>query len=204
MLPLLLEEPAAERTELVPLTVEQYHRMIAAGILEEGEPIELLDGLLVAKDRGPGMTVHPLHSMMINKLLLLAHRFQRLGCHLRSQSPVTIVPRNEPEPDASIVRGRPEDYIDRHPEPADTSCVIEVADSSLARDRTTKQRIYAGAGVPQYCLINLASRRIEIYEDPDREHGTYRLRRELSGSDAVALLLPDGGRLEVAGAELLP
>ncbi len=204
MLPLLLEEPAAERTELVPLTVDQYHRMIAAGILEEGEPIELLDGLLVAKDRGPGMTVHPLHSLIVNKLVRLARALEDLGCHLRTQSPVTILPRNEPEPDGSIVRGRPEDYIDRHPTPADTSCVIEVADSSLARDRTTKQRIYAGAGIPQYCLINLAVRRIELHEDPDRERGVYRDRRELTKSDAVGLLLPDGGRFEVAGADLLP
>jgi len=103
MLPLLLEERPAACGELVPLTVEQYHRMISAGILEEGEPIELLDGMLVTKDRGPGITVHPLHSLVVTKLLLLATRLTALGCHLRSQTALTIRPRHEPEPDAAIM-----------------------------------------------------------------------------------------------------
>ena len=204
MLPLLLEERPAARTELVPLTVEQYHRMIAAAILEEGDPIELLDGMLVTKDRGPGTTVHPLHSAVVTKLLLLATRLTAFGCHLRSQTALTIRPRHEPEPDAAIIRGRPGDYAQRHPEPADVSCVVEVADSSLERDRTTKLRIYATAGIPQYCLIDLRDRRIELYEDPDRERGAYGDRRELAPEATVDLLLPDGRRFEVAAADLLP
>jgi Uma2 family endonuclease len=204
MLPLLLEERPAARTELVPLTVEQYHRMISAGILEEGEPIELLDGMLVAKDRGPGMTVHPLHSLVVTKLLLLATRLMAFGCHLRSQTALTIRPRHEPEPDAAIIRGRPGDYAQRHPEPADVSCVIEVADSSLERDRTTKLRIYATAGIPQYCLIDLRERRIVLHEQPEPERGTYREVRELAAGATVDLLLPGGQRFEVATVELLP
>jgi Uma2 family endonuclease len=84
------------------------------------------------------------------------------------------------------------------------SSAVEVADSSLERDRTTKLRIYASAGIPQYCLIDLRDRRIELYEDPDRERGVYRERRELAGSDTLGLLLPGGDRLEVAGSDLLP
>lgn len=204
MRPQLLEEPAAARTELVPLTVEQYHRMIAAGILEEGEPIELLDGMLVVKDRGPGMTVNPLHRLVVTKLMRLVNAIEALGCHLEVQAPLTIVPRHEPEPDAMIVRGNPDDFATRHPEPADTSCVVEVADSSLDRDRTTKLRIYATAGIPQYCLIDLRERRVAVHEDPDRERGVYRDRRELAPEATVDLLLPDGRRFEVAAADLLP
>ncbi len=204
MLPQLLEEPAAARIELVPLTVEQYHRMLAAGILEEGEPIELLDGMLVVKDRGPGMTVNPLHSLVVSKILLLAAKLLPLGCHLRSQVAVTIPPRHEPEPDGFIVRGRPEEYLAHHPGPADVSCAVEVADTSLARDRTTKLRIYATAGIPQYVVINLPDRRVELYEDPDRERGVYRDRRELTAEATLPLLLPDGRRFEVAAADLLP
>lgn len=204
MLPELLEEPAAARIQLVPLTVEQYHQMLAAGILEEGAPIELLDGMLVAKDRGPGMTVNPLHSLVVSKLQRLVAALEAVGCHLRVQNPVTIVPRHEPEPDALIVRGRLEDYASHHPEPADVSCAVEVADSSLARDRTTKLRIYATAGIPQYCVINLPDRRIEVHEDPDGERGVYRDRRELTAEATLALLLPNGRRFEVAAADLLP
>lgn len=204
MLPQLLEEPAAACIELVPLTVEQYHQMLAAGILEEGAPIELLDGLLVAKDRGPGMTVHPLHSFVVSQLVRRSAAIDKLGCHLRIQSAVTIPPRHEPEPDALIVRGQPRDYLQRHPGPEDVSSAVEVADSSLARDRTTKLRIYATAGIPQYVVINIPDRRLEVYEEPDRERGGYRDRRELAVEATLALLLPDGRRFEVAASDLLP
>lgn len=204
MVPLLLDESPAVRTALVPLTVEQYHRMIAAGILEEGEPIELLDGLLVAKDRGPGMTVHPLHSFVVSQLVRLATAIEGFGCHLRIQNALTIAPRHEPEPDAAIIRGEPRDYLQRHPEPTDASCVVEVAESSLERDRTTKLRIYAAAAIPQYCLIDLRTRGIVVHENPDPERGTYRDRVELTRDSTLGFLLPDGRRFEVKAADLLP
>jgi hypothetical protein len=203
MLPQLLEEAPAASTELIPLTVEQYHRMIETGILAEGEPIELLDGLLVHKDRGPAMTVNPLHALVVSRLARLVAPLEALGCYLRLQGPLTIAPRHEPEPDALIARGRPEDYARRHPEPADVSAVVEVADSSLERDRTTKQRIYATAAIPQYCLVNLESGQIEVYEDPDPDRGRYRVRRDLAPGDTLTLLLPDGGRSEVAVAAVV-
>ena len=68
------------------------------------------------------------------------------GYHLHSQLPVTLGATQEPEPDLAIVRGRPEDYVDHHPQAADIVAIMEVADSSLAYDRTTKLAIYAGAG----------------------------------------------------------
>jgi len=116
----------------------------------------------------------------------------------------TIPPRHEPEPDAAIVRGRPGDYARRHPGPADVSCVVEIADTSLERDRTVKRRIYAGAGIRQYALIDVAGGRVELYEEPDAASASYRTRTELRGDDPVPLLLPDGGRHEVRAKEILP
>ena len=86
-----------------------------------------------------------------------------LGCHLRIQDPITIHPSHEPEPDAAIVRGRPRDYADHHPEPGDVVSLIEISESSLEHDRTTKLRIYAAAGIPQYIILNLVDRRVEVY-----------------------------------------
>jgi hypothetical protein len=177
--------------------------MIEAGILEEGAPIELLDGLLVHKDRGAALTVLPRHRLVVTKLLRLAGRIEALGCHLELQSPLTIAGHHEPEPDALIVAGRPKDYAHRHPEPADVGAVVEVADSSLERDRTTKMLIYARAGIAQYCLVNLTTGRIEVYEDPDSEQGRYRTRRDLAPADSVALRLPGGGSLEVPVDQIL-
>jgi len=200
-----LEAALPATAEIVPLTVAQYHRMIEAGILAAGEPIELLDGLLVHKDRGPGMTVNPIHASVLDQLTtLLAPVLTKLSVYLRVQNPITIPPRHEPEPDAAIVRGRPGDYARKHPGPADVSCVIEIADTSLERDRTVKRRIYAGAGIRQYVLIDIAGRRVELYEEPDAASEGYRNRAALRGDDPVPFLLPDGGRHEVRAQEILP
>ena len=190
--------------ELAILTVDQYHRMLETGILADGEPVELLDGLLVVKDRGPAMTLSPQHRFTVSLLMRLAPRIEASGAHLELQSPITFAPKNEPEPDGMIVRGRLEDYAERHPGPEDVSCVIEVAESSLKRDRTTKQRIYATAGIPQYLILNLVDRQIEIREDPLASAGRYRTAHVVGKDERVALNLPDGRVVEVAGEELLP
>ncbi len=201
---LLLEEVEDRPAEIVPLTVEQYHRMLETGILAEGEPIELLDGLLVPKDRGEAMTINPLHSLVVSLLLELAPRLEPFGCHLKTQSPITIEPEHEPEPDGLIVRGNPRDYVDRHPGPADVSCLIEVADSSLERDRTTKQRIFAKAGIGQYLILNLAESQVEVYEEPRITEGRYGSVRVLPKGETVSVRIPDGRRLKIEVTQLLP
>ena len=204
MAALPLPKPTFRPDELAPLTVDQYHRMIDEGILDEGEPVELLDGLLVQKDRGGKMTVSPRHRLVVTRLLRLASEIEKHGAHLQIQNPVTIRPRNEPEPDAAIVAGQPSDYSDRHPGPGDVSCVIEVAETSLERDRTLKLSIYAGAGIAQYVLVNLVEGVVEVYEGPDRQTGTYRMVQRRDQGTSVALLLPDGSRVEVSVEGLVP
>ena len=201
---LLLEEVEDHPAEIVPLTVEQYHRMLETGILADGEPIELLDGMLVPKDRGEGMTINPLHRFVVSQLMKHASRFEVLNCHLQLQSPITIKPEHEPEPDGLIVRGQPQDYLEHHPGPEDVSCLIEVSDSSLERDRTTKQRIFAKAGVGQYVILNLTDSQAEIYENPQVAEGRYGSVRILRKGDSFAIQIPDGGSLEVEVAGLLP
>ena len=200
-----LLSPSPENGEIVPLTVEQYHGMIAAGILAEGEPIELLDGLLVRRSRGEGMTTHPQHALAVSKLtMLLVAAVGGFRCHVRVQSPLTLPPRDEPEPDLAIIAGLPVDFADRHPGPAAVTCVIEVAGTSLERDRTVKQRIYATAGIPQYIIVNLLQSRVEVFEKPDSARGRYRWSAELAGDKESALLLPENRRLTVAIADCLP
>jgi Uma2 family endonuclease len=201
----LLKSTSHHEREIIPLTVEQYHGMIEAGILAEGEPIELLDGLLIRRSRGEGMTTSPLHSLGVSKLtLLLTAALGAFRCHVRIQNPVTLPPRDEPEPDLAIVRGLPADFALRHPGPADVTCVIEVAGSSLDRDRTVKQRIYAAAGIPQYVIVNLVDSRLEVFERPDTVKGRYRRRTELAGDAEISLLLPEKRRLVVTASDCLP
>jgi hypothetical protein len=190
----------------VLLTVDQYHLMIESGILTEGEPIELLDGFLVRKDRSAAgkdpMTVGPDHSLTVKKLARLDRKLNRFGCHIQTQQPVTIPDHDEPEPDGAIVVGRPEDYAGRNPGPGDVTCVIEVSDSSLRVDRTTKLRVYADAGIPQYVIINLVDRVIEVYSRP--MSGRYADTTTLFPGKRVELLTASKARLVVSVTSLLP
>src|SRR2546421_11459684 len=99
---------------LVGLTVEQYHLMIDRGILEEGAPIELLDGILVRKDRAKAgedpMTVGLEHIWAVENLGEELSAAKSLGCYVRIQQPITLPPDGEPEPDGAIGRGATDEY----------------------------------------------------------------------------------------------
>jgi Uma2 family endonuclease len=204
----LLHELNGDWESVVGLTVEQYHQMIEHGILESGAPIELLDGLLICKDRAkagePRRRVGNEHRWAVENLkrMLLAG-VERQGYHLESQQAITLAPDGEPEPDGAIVRGTIDDYLQAKPSGADVSCVVEVADSSLARDRGMKQRIYADAGIPQYVIINLVEKVVEVYEGPAVGTGKYQPARRLRGGDVVSFRVGEA-QVEVAASKLLP
>ncbi len=205
-------DETAGRVRLAPLTVEQYEAMIAQGILAEGEPLELIDGLLVPKDRaaagGDPMTVGPEHQLAVKKLTRLAPRFEALGCHLSIQGPVRLPPKDEPEPDAAVVAGAAEDYARRHPGPTEVWSLIEVSDSSIERDRTTKLRVYAAAGIRQYVIVNLVDRRVELHEEPIPAEGRFGRGPALrAGDDEVSVAAGPAGSgkvVSVRAADLLP
>jgi hypothetical protein len=205
----LLEQIAVgEAPPFMPIKVEQYHQMIRLGILPEGAPVELIDGLLVWKDRsaqgGAPVSHDPRHALTIKRLQRLEHRLEPFDCHLQLQLPVTLSDTSEPEPDAAIVQGPAERYADHHPTPADVIAAIEVAHSSLRFDRTTKQRKYALAAIGQYWIVNLAENQIEVYQEPLVAEGRY-LRRDDSRPDqTLTLALGSKGTLEIAVSDILP
>lgn len=189
----LLQQIAADLgPHLVPLTVEQYHRMIEAQILHDGAPIELIDGLLVHKDRsgtgGDPMTHHLRHPLVITRLLQLLTPFAaKLGHHLRIQFPLELSNVNAPEPDLALIIGPPDRYRQRHPGPGDVHLVVEVSDSSLGFDRTTKQRLYAVAGIPEYWIINFRADVIEVHRQPDANLSRYLQREEFQIGQSLSL-----------------
>ena len=205
---LIFRELQGDRTGLVPLSVEQYHRMIAENILPEDPAVELLDGQLFRKDRShrgaDPITIGHHHQWAIDNLASLLSDLKAQGCYLRTQAPITIEPDSEPEPDLAIVRGLPNDYRDRHPGPADVLCVIEVADSSLSRDRSTKRRIYADAGIARYLLINLVDGVVEDHREPIRGEARYAQTVVLTKSQLVSVSLNQGSSIELSVEKLLP
>lgn len=189
--------PAAMPPEPVcRLTVSQYHEMMAAGILADGDPLELLEGWLV-----PTMVKNPPHATARHFVTKALEQIAPSGWHVRSQEPITLED-SEPEPDAAIVRGGPEQYERCHPGPRDVALVVEVADASLSRDRSTKKRVYARAGIPVYWIVNLPERRIEVYADPTGpgEHPDYRRHDDYAAPAEVPVVIEgrQAGRVPVA------
>lgn len=204
--PNVIGEATAGRLELLPLSVEQYDRMIEEGILPEDTGVELLDGVLVRKDRGDAggdpMTVGEAHAYVVKQLAYLGLRLDPARVHLQTQQPIVIPGAGEPEPDAAIVV-RPITAIGKPPA-ADVSSVIEVAGTSLERDRTTKLRHYARGGIPQYVILNLQDRTAEEYLEPNHTAGTYLRKTVHSVGTLLRLRLVGNEGLELRVGELFP
>jgi Uma2 family endonuclease len=149
-------------TEIRPLTIDDYHRMIATGIISEGERIELISGQIF--NMAAKGTRHTVSTTRLMRELLLSIEQRAI---VRCQDPITLPNNSEPEPDIVIARLRTDEYLDSHPAPADIILVIEVADSTLNFDRNTKLAIYAAAGISEYWIVNLVDDRLEIYRQPE-------------------------------------
>lgn len=145
---------------LHPITVEQYHRMQDNGAIRKEDRCELIRGFLVEKPK-----IKPPHASAIRRLTRALLALLGEQAVVQFQLPITLSD-SEPEPDAVIATGVDEDYDTRHPGPEDILFLIEVSDSSLNFDRTVKLPLYAEAGVPQYWIINVAEKSIEVYAHP--------------------------------------
>jgi len=173
-------EPMTSRLELDrrPITVADYHRMIEAGILDEDEHVELVEGVIVTV--GPQ---GPRHAVVIQRLTALLIR--QLGSQhaVRPQLPLTLGEASEPEPDLAVVDVAEAASTERHPGHA--LLVIEVADASLRKDRLVKASLYAAFGISEYWIVNLTGRRIEVHRDPDAAGRRYRTILEFSGDQEL-------------------
>jgi Uma2 family endonuclease len=188
--------PPAE--PLWPLTVDQFHEMIRTGILGEDDPVELLDGYLVQT-----MPKNPLHSYLTEALREVLAPMLPEGFFAQSQEPVTL-PTSEPEPDVTAVRGKRIQFIKRHPAANDIALLVEVSDKSLRRDRDSKKRIYARAGINPYRIVNLVDRQIEVYSQPSVDSGDYVERTVYAATDAVPVVIDGVTVGTIRLADLLP
>ncbi|MEP0840069.1 Uma2 family endonuclease [Coleofasciculus sp. FACHB-64] len=199
---------AAVPTEPVwRLSVEQYHQMIRLGILSDDDPVELLDGWLVYK-----MPKNPPHRATTKLTLNALEAVIPEGWYVDTQEPITLAD-SEPEPDVVVVRGSTRDYLDRHPGASDIALIIEVADSTLEREcpgdtlreRTSKQRLYARAGIPIYWIINLPEKQIEVYTDPVvTSESIYQHRQDYQLSDEVPVAIAGQIVSRLSVLDLLP
>jgi len=142
-------------------TRAEYHRMGEVGILTSRDRVELIRGEIIQMS-----PIGRRHYAFVNNLnqLLIARLAGR--AILAVQGPIVLTDDTEPEPDLAVIRRRTPPYKDREAHAEDAFLLIEVAESSLAFDRTTKLRLYAAAGIPEYWVVDCVAESIEVHRVP--------------------------------------
>jgi len=160
-------------------SVEEYYRMVRAGILKEDDRVELVDGEII--EMAP---MGPRHAFCVDRFnQRLVEALGSLAV-VRVQGPISLGPHSEPQPDLALSRPPLTRYTESHPGPDDLFLVIEVADTSVEDDRARKIPLYARAGIREAWLVNLPAETIELYRSPTREG--YRDTRALGRGQALA------------------
>ena len=169
------------------ITLHDYHEMIREGRFEPREEhhVELIYGEII-----PMSPVGPPHCEYLNRVLdSLYRKVPKKRASVRVQQPIEL-PALESEPEPDLVLVRPGSYLGRHPLPDEVLLLIEVSDTSLARDRGLKADLYASAGIADYRIVNVLDQCIEVRRDP--HDGNYRsIETFRSGQEARPLALPD-------------
>jgi Uma2 family endonuclease len=161
-------------------TRQEYHRMGEVGILKPTDRVELIRGEIV--EMSPIGRRHVAFVDNLNQLLVVRLAGRAI---VSVQNPVALSDDTEPQPDLKVLRRRPVPYKEREAWGDDVLLVIEVAETSLAYDRSTKLRLYAEAGIPEYWVVDCAAESIEIHRTP--EGGRYRDVSRVSGVATVTL-----------------
>src|SRR5262245_40726415 len=201
---MLCDEASLERSRRRPMAVdvdtarrlftrEEYHRMAEVGILKPTDRVELIRGEII--EMSPPGRRHRAFVDNLNQLLVV--RLAGRGI-VSVQNPVVLSDDTEPQPDLAIIRRRPVPYKEREAYAEDVLLLIEVAETSLSYDRTTKLRLYAEAGIPEYWVVDCAAESIEIYRTPGASG--YRDVSRIPGAATVTLqAFPD---VSLATAEI--
>ncbi|PYN93989.1 MAG: Uma2 family endonuclease [Candidatus Rokuibacteriota bacterium] len=145
-------------------TRAEYYRMAEVGILGRRDRVELISGEII--EMSPIGRRHQAFVDNLGALLVLRLADRAI---VRVQGPVALADDTEPEPDLTVLRRRPVPYKEREAWAEDALLIIEVADTSLAYDRSTKLRLYAEAGIPEYWVVDSAAETVDVYREPGAE-----------------------------------
>lgn len=147
------------------ISVGDYHKMAAAGVLGHEDRVELIEGEIV--DMAP---IGSQHAYVVNQLARLFTLAAGSDYLVSTQNPIYLDERSEPQPDLALLK--PGDYMARLPGPADILLLIEVASSSIDYDRGVKLDLYARHGIPEVWLLDLTGNELIVCRAP--EGGRYR------------------------------
>ncbi|EKV02057.1 hypothetical protein Lepto7375DRAFT_4259 [Leptolyngbya sp. PCC 7375] len=175
-------------------TTDEFHRLGELGFFDDG-PVELIRGELI--EMSPKRTPHSVcNTRLVRRLILL------LGeqATVRGQEPITLSNHSEPSPDVVVAKYREDDYLEGHPGATDCWVVMEISDSTLKYDRSTKLSLYAESRVLVYWIFNLVNQQLEVYREPyEDSQGEYGYRQKAIYLATERVELPIGGWLELDG-----
>jgi Uma2 family endonuclease len=178
-------------------TSDQYNLLGEAGVFD-GKRVELVEGEII--EMAP---MGPRHFVAINLVAEVLTSVFGKGFFVSSQNQLDVDKRSQPEPDIAVLKGSPRDYVGGHPKTL--VLAVEVADSSIQRDRIYKTKLYAKAGIEDYWIVNLADNCLEVYRKPvnDVELGFVYLEKSVLGEDESIspLAIPDAA---ISVADILP
>ncbi len=172
------------------LTVRQFEKMIDAGIFPHDSRVELLGGFLVER-----MTKNDPHNFAVDQLADDLRRIVAVGWFIREEKSVVLGHHDRPEPDIVVVRGDRRNFH-RAPRSQNLALLIEVADTTYAKDRGPMWRRYAAAGIPVSWIVNLAQRLVEVYSEPAGRGGSALYRTSMTyGQEAEVPVVIDGDEI---------
>lgn len=171
-------------------TVGEFHQMAIAGLLDETDRVELIEGEMI--DMAP---IGSRHAFIVNRLSQALAAGGAKGQYLVStQNPVCLGDRSEPQPDIALLRNG--NYMDALPTAADVLLIVEVSDTTLEYDRDVKLALYARHAIAEVWLLDVNARELTVYREP--AEGQYRLIRKPTAAEAVSPMLVPGVALRLA------
>lgn len=167
----------------VKWNIDDYHRMIEAGILGDRRA-ELLWGEIV--EMAPEGKPHAHLSSSAGDYIreMLAGRVK-----VREEKPITLPDDSEPEPDIAVVQDLGDEYLDHHPYAANIFWLVEYADASLKKDLEIKSQLYAEAGIGEYWVVNLKSMELVVFTEPGT--GGYQRQQTLTEGQVYPVVFAD-------------
>ena len=146
------------------------------------ERYELIDGEII--DKMGQNRPHAIAVTLLIKWLIAIFGGDFVQCQLAIEIADADRPSYQPEPDAAVLAQPVTAYLSEPPGPGDLRLVVEVSDSTLRGDLNTKAALYARAGIPEYWVLDVSSRRLFVHRGP--ANGTYATVEWYSDTESVS------------------
>jgi Uma2 family endonuclease len=142
-------------------TSKEYYQMAEAGLFAD-KHVELIDGRIIEMS-----ALNRPHVRAVKKAVRIFERVFAEGYFVQDQAPLNLDDLDhysQPEPYVAVIKGHEDDYIEEFPTHA--ALVLEVSFATLRFDREKKASLYAKARIPEYWILNLLQRQLEVFRQP--------------------------------------